>query len=359
MIGALATLSAISYIAALGSMPILLRRLGDRGALRASLITSAVALTGIVLTPWPWLWALLSVLLGFATGVRFTVAESWVPGFVTPGSRGQAVALFQTVVGAAGFAGSGVLLIASTGGPLLQAIVVTTAIAALVVLWSRRPPWRGDLAEASSPISDTADTRAPGVWAATILVGPSVLVAAALGGMIESGMWVALPLYGLASGAGPELATAAIAAMGLGSFAQYPFGALADRFPWRQVALGAAALIAASALLLPLVSSWPLILLGLGLVWGSAGGGLYTLATIHNSTMLRSRQLIGASAVTQLAYMLGDVAGPTLGGLAIDIAPRYGLVALVAVVGLVGLCVLLSVSRPHTSLSATTAGKPV
>ena len=115
---------------------------------------------------------------------------------------------------------------------------------------------------------------------------------------------------------------------------------------------------AASALLLPLVSSWPPLLLGLGLLWGSAGGGLYTLATIHNSTRLRGRQLIGASAATQLAYMVGDAVGPTLGGLAIDVAPRYGLAALVAVVGLLGLLGLLGVARPRPALAAAAPGEP-
>ena len=111
---------------------------------------------------------------------------------------------------------------------------------------------------------------------------------------------MALPLYGLAAGIRPELATATFATMALGSPAQYPFGTLADRLPWRCVILGATIRIAVSVLLLPLAPSWPLILFGLGCVWGCAGG-LYQLATIRNSTVLRSRQLIGALVVTQLA----------------------------------------------------------
>jgi hypothetical protein len=49
--------------------------------------------------------------------------------------------------------------------------------------------------------------------------------------------------------------------------------------------------------------------------------------------------------VTQFAYMIGEASGPALGGLAIDLAPRLGLPALVAGAGLGVLLVLLRCTR--------------
>lgn len=204
----------------------------------------------------------------------------------------------------------------------------------------RHPPApRSDTNEAL----DGADSLgvAPGLRTAILQIGPLVLGASLISGFFESGLWVTLPLYGLEIGMSSALAVGLVTAMGLGSLVQYPFGALADRFAWRHVTIGAVALVALGALLLPLALIWPGLLLVLGVVWGSAGGGLYTLATIRNGAIFQGPQLVRASVVTQVAYMVGEVVGPTLSGLMIDLAPYYGLPALLGAVGLTALGLML------------------
>lgn len=346
LIGAFATVPALAYMAALPAAPTLIRRYGERAAFRAALLLGAAATLGIVLSDEPLLWAGLYVLVGFAAGLRYTIAEAWVPGFAAPEGRGRALALYQTAVGAALFAGSGGLLLVGVDGAAPRALVAAAALGAVLLLWAVRAP-------AAAPASGPAPRRA--LRGAIGMVGPVVLSAALLGGLFESGMSVALPLYGLASGLSPELAGGLITAMGLGSLAQYPFGYLADRHPWRRVALGTAGLIAVSALLLPLAAGAPALLALLALLWGSAGGGLYTLATIRNSEAMRGPQLVGASVVTQFAYMIGDAAGPALGGLALGLAPQHGLPALVGGAGLIGLAAMViaggALARPAAALA--------
>lgn len=329
LIGVFATVPALAYMAALPLAPALIRRHGERATFRAALLLGAAATLGIVLSDAPLLWAGLYVLVGFAAGLRYTIAEAWVPGFAAPEGRGRALALYQTAVGAALFAGSGGLLLVGLDGAMPRALVAAAAVGAVILLWLVRPP-------AAAPAGP-----ARGLRGALGLVGPVVLSAALLGGLFESGMGVALPLYGLAGGLSPELASGLITAMGLGSLAQYPFGYLADRHPWQRLTLGTAGLIAASALLLPLAAGTPALLALLALLWGSAGGGLYTLATIRNGETLRGPQLVGASVVTQFAYTVGEAAGPALGGLALGLAPQHGLPALVGGAGLVGLAAMV------------------
>lgn len=330
LIGSLATAGSLAYMAALPVAPALIARLGGRTTFRATLVLGSLSATGLAASDWPALWVLLFALAGLASGVRYTLAESWVPALVAPELRGRAMALFQTSLGAAFFAGSGALLLAGGGGPWPRALVVALTLLAAAVLWPMRAP------AAEPPVTHTR-LGARGLIAR---VGPLVLGAALLGGIFESGLTVALPLYGMASGLSPALAAGLVTALGLGSLAQYPFGYLADRLPWARVVLGAAALIVATAPLLPLAERWPALLLLIGVLWGSAGGGLYTLATIRNSELWRGPQLVGASVVTQFAYMVGDAAGPALGGLALDLAPRLGLPALVSGAGAAILAVM-------------------
>jgi MFS family permease len=293
---------------------------------------------GLTLSDWPTLWVVLYAATGFAAGLRYTIAESWVPALAGPDARGRAVALFQTIVGASSFIGAGALLLTGSEGLLPRALAVVATLIGVVVLWPIEAPAQAG-GEASFALNWSSLRGLVGQ------VGPAVLGAALIGGLFESGLSVALPLFGLAIGLGPALAAGLVTALGLGSLAQYPFGALADRFPWRSVALGTAGMIALSALLLPFATGWPWLLLVLGVVWGSAGGGLYTLAVISNSNRWRGKQLVGVSVVTQFAYMIGEAGGPALGGLAIDLAPQYGLPILVGVSALSGLALLLGAPR--------------
>lgn len=333
LIGALATVGSLSYIAALPAAPLLMRRMGEQGAFRLAVAGGALANLGLVLANWPALLVALYALAGLAAGVRFTLAESWAPAFAPPAVRGRAMALFQTSVGASAFVGAGLLIFTGIEGVTPRIVIIGSTLLGLILLWPVQAP-----ATAHAPAAAPSQGS---LRAALGLVGPVVLGAALLGGLFESGLWVALPLYGLASGLGPELAVGLVTAMGLGSLAQYPYGALADHFGWRGVALGAAGVIAVSALLLPLAHAWPGLLFLLGVLWGSAGGGLYTLATIRNGALYGGAQLVGASVVTQFAYMIGDATGPVLGGLALDLSPQYGLSAILTIAGIAGLALLI------------------
>jgi MFS family permease len=339
LIGALAAVGSVAYMLALPAAPAIIKRLGGRAAFRLALVAGALATAGLALADVPALWAGLFALAGLAAGLRYTVAETWAPALAAPEARGRTMALFQTMVGAGAFAGAGLLLITGVEGLAPRAVVLGTTLVAVVALWGVRAP------EAEAPSGP--QVAGAGLRDALTQVGPMVLGAALLGGLFESGLTVALPLYGLELGLSGALAAGLVTALGLGSLSQYPFGYLADRLPWGRVVIATAALITASALLLPVAQAWPALLLILGVLWGSAGGGLYTLASIRNGERLRGPQLVAASVVTQFAYMIGEAGGPALGGLALDLAPRLGLPALVGSAGLAALGAMLWAGRPR------------
>jgi MFS family permease len=328
-IGIFATIPSFTYIIALLTLPMLFRRFGEQALFRMALLACTLTTIGFLLTEQLIVWIVLSAISGWAAGVRYTIAEIWIPALTTASDRGRTMAWFQTFIGTAFFIGTGLLLIIGTQSPALLLAATLPSLVGLMLLWQVAP---GSSAAPGTP--------APLPGGMIQVTGIAVLMASLLGGLLEAGITTIIPLYGLSVGFDATMATWVVVAVGLGSLVQYPFGALADRLPWHHVTIGSILLIVASALLLPLTPSLPWLLFGLGFVWGSAGGGLYTLAIIRNGMRLHGAQLTGASTVTQFAYMIGSTVGPAISGVALDLTPQYGLAILIGVTGIIGLGVI-------------------
>ena len=119
-----------------------------------------------------------------------------------------------------------------------------------------------------------------------------------------------------------------LTAVGLGGIAlQWPIGWLADHVDRRKVLLFCAAGGGAGALLLPLMVSegsafWIMLFL-----WGGLFAGVYTVSMALVGQRFRGAELVTASAAFGLLWGLGGLAGPSLGGFAMDLWDPDGLPA--------------------------------
>jgi MFS family permease len=342
VIGGFAAISSLGYVLALLSTAWLVRRFGARALLLGTLIVSIGAILAYTLTNHVTVWALCSAVVGLTGGVRYTIVESWVATLAPAEARGRALAALQTLLGAAFFAASGLLLVL---GPAPAAFVVAAALmtGGLALMASIRPP-----------ATPQASKSALNIRSLLVQIGAFVMIGAFVSGLFESGTGAALPLYGLAMGLNTTQATWIITAIGVGSFVQYPFGYLADRFSWRRVSLGAALVTVVLTPLLPLAYHTPALIWVASVFWGCVGGGLYTLASIRIGALFRGAQLVGASSIIQMAYMGGSILGPALGGFALESSPQFGLAVLFATIGLTGLLGMLLAGRAE----AETAPQP-
>ena len=344
-IGAIAALLPLASIASLFATPRLVGRFGVRQVFLLALVVGGLATIGFALTTQVLLWALLAVAAGLSSGVRYVLAESAVSLLAPPEARGRSMALFQTVIGASLFVASGLLMLVGATTVLPFLMMLVALIGALLIIRTLPLPALAERQE-----------RARGRLHIIAQVGPLVLIAAFLSGLFEAGTGTAMPLYGISSGLSATFATALVTMIGLGSFFQYPFGALADRFPLRHVMLATACITVLGALLLPLAHALPMILWGLSFVWGSLGGGLYTLATIKIGGAFRGAQLVAASSVAQFAYTIGSMIGPAVGGLAIELSPDFGMAITFAGIGLIGLIAMVFLTeRKHYAAPEPTA----
>ena len=333
MIGAVAAVLPLAYIAALMVTGRLVGHFGGRAVYGAALVLGIIAAVSFTLVTSLVAWAWFGALAGFAGGMRYIIAESLVPAFAPAEARGRAMATFQSIVGAAMFVSSGLLMTVQLSPALPFLLAAALLVVAMGLLWTLE-----------MPVAD-APVRTRNRWRVIGQVGPLVLIAAFLSGLFEAGTSTALPMYGVVTGLSATLAAALVTMIGLGSFFQYPFGMLADRFPLPRVIVGTAIITVFGALLLPLAHTTPLLLWGLSFLWGSLGGGLYTLASIQLGGTFRGPQLVSASSVAQFAYTIGSVVGPALGGVALDISPDFGVAAIFAGVGMIGLAGMLLLTR--------------
>ena len=75
----------------------------------------------------------------------------------------------------------------------------------------------------------------------------------------------------------------------------------------------------------------PLPLFGLLFVWGGVASGIYPVALSMAGDRFRGGELVSVNAAMIIAYGLGGLAGPPLGGAAMDLDDPQGLLWLFVV----------------------------
>lgn len=330
------------------------RRLGARRALLLAAAVPLVAYAGINLSDAVPLWALLYLIAGMAGALRWIVAEAMVAELAPPERRGRIVGLFETMVGLTFVVGPACLS-ALTGAGLEASWIRWLAVgllAAALLLSLRVPALHSHLED------DGARPGLSGILDA-LRAAPAVMAAGLIGGFFEAGLSSVLPLYGLAIGLGAALAALLVSASGLGSAVMMvPVGELVDRFGRQAVWKLCALVNLAATLLLPWVGEAGVLAWLIALLWGGAGGGLYTVAMIDIGHRHQGVALVSATAVLVMSYTLGGMMAPALGGMALQWSPQTGFPLLLAAWALAGvLAITLMPDRgprpPRPARSAT------
>ena len=180
---------------------------------------------------------------------------------------------------------------------------------------------------------------------------PIIVATVAVFGLYESALMSLLPIWGVRSGMTERWAAATLSAVYFGAIMlQVPIGWLSDRAsrPAALLLCGAVGLAGAIALVgMPALSP---ALFGLLFVWGGVASGIYPVALSMAGDRFRGGELVSVNAAMIMAYGLGGLAGPAMGGVAMDLDDRQGLPWLFAglFAGLLAVSLLAaSVRRRH------------
>lgn len=263
-------------------------------------------------------WFVLRFLLGVIGSSIFTVSEASINLFADDATRGRIIGFYAAAL-SAGFA-LGPLLLSATGIhgwlPFLVNIAIT-AMAALPLLGV------GDFGDdlGREPLASVL-----GVFA----VVPFILFAVAVFGLYETTLMTLLPIWGVRMGLTARLAAATVSSAYLGAIAlQFPIGWLSDKMARSTVlrlcgmaGCGGAVLLSIVAASQPLPVGRLFVLL---FVWGGVAAGIYPVVLGMAGDRFRGNELVSVNAGIIMAYGLGALLGPPLGGAAMDIWNPRGL----------------------------------
>jgi len=300
-------------------IPRLAGRVGTGLLLALSIGVLAICLPVFFLSPF-WLWFPLRLVAGAALTITFVLSEFWISSAAPPERRGIIMGIYATVL-SAGFAlGPAILSLTGTRGftPFLtgSAVLFLGTLPVLIGMG----------------VAPKLTHHAGGSFRRFLFLAPAATGASLLFGVVESGAFSLLPLYGQRVGHDRETVILLGIAATIGNIVlQMPMGLLSDRVDRRKLLFGIALVGLAGTMLLPLVSAsfWP-FMLTLGL-WGGIVGSLYTVGLAHLGARFSGADLAAANAAFIFCYSLGGLVGPATIGGAMDILDPHGFEAALAV----------------------------
>lgn len=313
VIGLNAAMPSAALFAIAPLLPRIAARLGALATIYLGLAAWGAATLAMAAFTGIGAWFALRFLLGLGVAAHWVVGEVWISSVAAEGARGRIAGAYVGVT-ALGFA-LGPLALESTGidGPLPFAVAagaVALAALALVPAWGAMPV-----------VPPPARTLGK-----ALTMGAVIMALALAAGFCDGAAVSLLPIYVLERGYSREGALLLLALFLAGNaVVQAPLGWLADRFDWRLLVAGSAAVALAATALLPAAAGRPAPLAALLFVWGGAELGLYTLGLARLGARFPADALVPASAAFALMYGLGSLVGPVVAGGAMDALGPEGL----------------------------------
>lgn len=332
-IGLSAAMHAVGVFAVAPLLPMLCRCFSPKTLLVASL--GAIMLVLMLFPVMPLAsWFVLRLALGVFSEVVLVVAESWLNHTTVEEARARTMALYVASL-SLGFALGPVILSwveHATGHAFVVASIITLTAAVMVAA----------LTSAARPMAVDNGTPLKRYWRLITLA----LVATALNGALESAGMNLLVIYAMKLGWLKQQATWLLSILLVGAIVlQLPIGWVADRMDRRRLVVVLALLSTIGALAWPWALDEPWLAYGLLFVWGGVFVGIYTVMITVIGDQFSGSDLVGAYCTLSIAWAVGALLGPVLGGAAMTLA-THGLAVLAAVLcGLFTLCALCGQQR--------------
>jgi MFS family permease len=259
-------------------------------------------------------WFVLRAVSGMFGSSIFTSSEAWINLQAGDAGRGRIVGLYAAALSAG--IGVGPLLLTFTGIQGWLPFIANAAVIAIACL----------------PLLVVRDVtrdfgRERNAHPFTMIVrAPLILASVALFGLYEATLMALLPIWGVRLGYSPNLAASTLSAVYIGSvILQLPIGWLSDktaRLTLLRVCggVGLAGAVGIAGLGAPTPA-----LLAILAVWGGIVTAIYPVALSMAGDRFRGGELVTVNAAMIIAYGLGALVGPGLGGAAMDLWNPQGL----------------------------------
>ncbi|AMM84997.1 MFS transporter [Martelella sp. AD-3] len=278
-----------------------------------TLLTASI-LVSALLVDWR-AWIAFRAISGFAVAGCYLVIESWLNERVTNETRGSVFSIYMMVTLAGSIGGQ---YLVPLGDPLSTTLFIVCGIVFAVAIL----PTALSTAQSPAPIAQVQFGLKK-----LYLRSPVAAVGAILAGIL-SGTWASLGgVYttqsGFTTGQGATLLAFVLAGGALG---QIPIGRISDRTDRRYVmiACGVIGVVAATAMFF-MSPETPRLLYGSAFIVGSMLYPIYALNVAHANDRADPSEYVTISSSLMVLYGLGTVAGPLIGGGAMELAGPRGL----------------------------------
>ena len=334
----------VGFLSGARYAPVLIRRVGHVRVFAALGSFMSAGLIAFTLLPYPWVWTVLRVLIGFCMSGIYVAAESWLNNASSNENRGKVLSAYmicQTlgIIGAQGLltlgdAGTAALfigasiLVSISFAPILLSISPVPAVEVARPMTLRR-------LFAGSPLGTVGIFLLGGVYAT------------------QAGMGA---VYGTQIGLSAAQIALFVAMLFAGALVlQYPIGWLSDQIDRRKLIFGAA-LAGGSACVAGWLAGgglWPLM--AAAFLAGGVTTPLYALFLAYTNDYLAAEDMPAASGGLVFTFGLGAIVGPLATGWAMEgVGPQGFWLVLGGTFGAIALYALYRMTQRAASPAAET-----
>lgn len=318
-IGVNGAMYAVGVLMIAPFLPALLKRFGFVRLAKGALLAAGGLFALFPASPFFWIWFPLRAALGAASETMFVVSEAWLNQITAEANRGKTIAIYVTALSAGTALGPAILTLVGREQSLAFVIGAALAFVGFLVLQSGRP----------AEVQSSEENKTSLV--AFLKVVPLAIAAAALNAALEAAGLTLLPLYAIQLGWPEQSATLLLTILLLGSIAlQLPIGWIGDRVKRQLLIVVLGAMSAVGALVWPFALSHDWLAYPLLFAWGGAFVGIYTTMIAILGDRFKGGELVSVYALLSIAWGLGALVGPMIGGLAMEFSP-HGLPGVAAI----------------------------
>lgn len=310
--------------------PKLVEKVGHIRSFAALASLCSIAAVVHLLTDDALSWTMMRILAGFCFPGLYVISESWLNAKAENKYRASLLSIYFIVIAGGSSIGAGLAGLDGTNGLMLfgvTSILISLSLIPILISDNRAPTY-------------TAPER---IAIRTLLqISPMAIIGCVLNGVLVSGIFIALPLFGLSlgltvAGAASLLVVATLA----GALFQFPLGWLSDRMDRRFVVAGASIIATLCAVTIAAGGANAYLYLLVGLMSGMLMP-IYSICVAHANDYLSPAQIVPASGtlvlVLNLGILTGSLSGPAVlawvgaGRLMVFFAGVSSLTAIVALI---------------------------
>ncbi|MFC4556809.1 MFS transporter [Virgibacillus kekensis] len=264
-----------------------------------------------------WFWFILRVTIGIGDNMLHFGTQTWITTTSAKESRGRNIAFYGLFFGLGFTLGPLMtrLLAINEALPFLVSAVLSMIVWSSLIFIRNKWPKEDDLSSSSSSSSMKRFIQTGRIaWVA--------LLPAFGYGFLEATLHGIFPVYGLRIGHEVDMLSLIIPCFAAGSIiTQLPLGVLSDRIGRRPVLL---AVISAGIVCFLAAAAFETSVFALFATFTLAGmftGSLFSLSISFLADILPASLLPSGNLMTGIAFSIGSISGPYLGGLFIEFFP--------------------------------------